>query len=317
MRYWTDQPERQPERVVLAWLLWWAVAPLACTTDQMRSIDLLVSEPSAPADCFVPSDCPANKPLCALGLCVECSEDLHCDDKKPACHRGSCVQCVSARHCPAGSGCNLGLSICALSCVEPSDCAGQKDAQCDVSAGYCVACTSDEDCVGKKAACQASTGRCVECSSDAHCPNSLRCNAAARCVACLADADCEQAVCDLADNACVECRSDGDCKMGESCEGRRCTAACAFDTDCKTGQTCRTELGLCAECAMSSDCARPDRGVCHQQGRCVECVADADCADPTRPGCVQATSRCAPCTRDAHCGAGQRCDLARTECVAD
>src|SRR6187399_1322998 len=115
----------------------------SCELYQGRSLDLFPGVTTDVVECHAATDCPRERAQCARGACVECLLDADCGPGQPACVGNRCVECRSAEHCASNQSCNGILNLCSLSCVEPSDCAGQPATHCSGELDVCVQCTAD------------------------------------------------------------------------------------------------------------------------------------------------------------------------------
>jgi hypothetical protein len=294
------------------------VALVCCNLYEGRTLEFFPEGNGALVECKVASDCPKDRALCARGACMQCLVDADCDPAHPACVGNACVECRSADNCARNQLCNGVLSVCALACTQPSDCAGQPASRCSNELDVCVQCLADADCTEpRNPACDVG-GRCVQCLEDAHCSSDRpRCDVATRtCVECLDSSQCDGRVCDPRDARCVDCLSDADCGPGGTCEpGRRCSLPCTGPADCKGRESiCDVASGLCRECTSAADCGGM-RPACNAEGRCVECVGNESCAMPGRPACIVATQRCGECNMDEHCAESMYCDLPEARCA--
>lgn len=292
---------------------------VACNLYEGRTLELFSDVDDAGAECRSSRDCPRERAFCARGECMQCLVDNDCDRRSPACVGNVCVQCRAAGDCASNQSCNTLLSECALTCSEPSGCAGQAEAICSSELDVCVQCLDDADCrEPRNPACDRG-GRCVECVADAHCPpDKPSCQLATRrCVECVDTSQCAGRVCDAVDSRCVDCLSDADCGEG-SCEldRRRCRTPCAGPDDCDSRKPlCDMSTGLCIECLADDACVEPMRPACSVDRACVECTSDAHCSTPGRPACIAATQRCGECTSDEHCVDTRHCDLPSARCA--
>jgi hypothetical protein len=301
-----------------------AVALVACVAScnlyEGRTLELFADVEEESAECRDARDCLRDRPLCARGACLQCLVDADCDGATPACVGNACVQCRAADDCAGNQSCNTLLSECALTCVEPSDCAGQRATLCSNELDVCVQCLGDGDCSEPgRPACERG-GRCVECMADVHCPTEKpSCQLAThRCVECVDTTQCDAGrVCDTRDSRCVDCLSDVDCGQGTcDVERRRCRLPCAGMEDCDARKPiCDAPTGLCIECLNDVACVDPMRPACSFDRVCVECTTDEHCSMPGRPACVAATQRCSECTRDEHCLETRHCDLESARCA--
>jgi hypothetical protein len=124
---------------------------------------------------------------------------------------------------------------------------------CDIDAGMCVGCATDDECAKKSAqtpACQ--QGHCYACTTDDQCSNAT------------------MPICDG-----HACRA---CDINMDCASKTATPACA-------------STGKCVECAANSDCAGT-KPVCNTSANtCRACASDAEC--PADPGVCMADGHCA------------------------
>lgn len=76
--------------------------------------------------------------------------------------------------------------------------------------------------------------------------------------------------------------------------------ACYLNTDCTGSQVCNTDIGVCVNCNVDSDCplATP---LCNADGnKCVACLTSSDCGG-SRTICDDATHKCVGCQSSADC----------------
>lgn len=104
-----------------------------------------------PPPCFVTGFCPTDCTRGGAG-CLGCDTSGDCGGPFPVCDRalGFCVECIDDADCEARFG-------------DPYD---------ECSAGRCVACQKDEDCMGDD---RCFGGLCGECFDSDHCPNGEVC----------------------------------------------------------------------------------------------------------------------------------------------
>ena len=103
----------------------------------------------------------------------------------------------------------------------------------------------------------------------------------------------------------------GGCKEEQRFEGE-----CATDADCPVGAYC---LGDLCACRSSEACAEGE--FCNSQHLCQRragCRENGDCPDPASTFCDVGSGQCIPktgCGSDAHCVAGQVCDVQAQRCI--
>ena len=264
---------------------WRAARPhLGRRNEKQRRTSTLVTPPSAAA---ATRECPAGKPACLEGQCVECAQDSQCADPlRRFCAGNVCVDCREAS--PASCG-NLGR-VCdptdgsCVECLEAAHCKTPAKSFC--AAKVCVGCQD-----GWPRRLQSADGalrsrqrrmRRVRRQLDLHrAPDPLLHRQPLRRLrdgdaSELRDVDAGKPVC-APDGACVECNTSADCTADVNkpiCVDRLC-AACTTD----------------AQCALKL----PDPGVClrHLGGRC---ATDAETIYVKRdPGCGPAGTAPCPC----------------------
>ncbi|MBH24162.1 MAG: hypothetical protein CMH57_06860 [Myxococcales bacterium] len=200
------------------------------------------------------------------------------------------------------------------------------------TAGFCQACSSDNDCVEPGALCIQINGTenvCARtCNSDNPCPRGFECRDVSQQVGvsdqCIPIADPE----DDYTRSCVipeeaECIEDRDCANGEWCNDEgRCEIGdrpeCQYNSDCAEGLVCAE--GACAEpepaaCLTSADCAEGELCI---DGTCVgeepdpaACEADDQCAEGMI--CLDGACSAPECIRSTDCAEGNVCVNARCE----
>jgi hypothetical protein len=172
---------------------WSALILLAAVCTGCRedsTLELFPKQPGPMKDtaCGEAPNCPPHAPICADGMCVECSVDPECKKDKPICLAGVCVTCVTDVDCP-DQACNAAKGTCTKRCAQPADCGKQT---CDTTRGYCVECISDGDCKPPRGTCEPLLGTCVDCAMPPQCPNCVACLPDAG--ACAAGTDCQSPV---------------------------------------------------------------------------------------------------------------------------
>jgi hypothetical protein len=241
--------------------------------------------PEVPIRCGANRPCPAGRPLCLGGQCVECDQDIHCaDPTRRFCAGNVCVDCRLAAATACG---NLGR-VCdpsdgsCVECLETADCKTAGQSFC--AGKVCVGCQAEPTvCKAPTGVCDPSSGACVECltSSDCTLPGALFCNG----------------------NRCVGCAMAGP----ETCAMRMPSRpACAPD-------------GTCVECRTSADCAAdPAKPICMAQV-CAACASDAECALKLGPDpgvCLRHLGgRCATDAETIYVRRGPPCGAAGTSAV--
>lgn len=190
--------------------------------------------------------------------------------------------------------------------------------------GLCQVCETQQDCVEENARCislnfdrvsRKGESICArDCEYNTDCPTGFECvnisdepGVPAQCLpkkdsnnlrTCNAGAD-------------LECVRATDCAVGESCVNNVCNgpkdAECTSNTPCGAGKECRNfkcEAVGSPECLTRSDCGATE--VCID-GECIKqnaaCVFNAEC-----DGGACVNGECvASCSKDADCGANERC----------
>jgi Cys-rich repeat protein len=139
---------------------------------------------------------------------------------------------------------------------------------------------------------------------------------------CKSDKDCPataQSHCELSSGKCVACVVDTHCKSNQICDNKTYTCtlkpgSCLSDINCTDKSRPYCVNSACVACRTDSECQRLYsclNGACQLTG----CNSDADCAaDPTNKRCAP-NKKCVLCTADAHCGAGQFCDMTSYTCA--
>jgi hypothetical protein len=110
-------------------------------------------------------------------------------------------------------------------------------------------------------------------------------------------------------NTCVVCVDNAACNDGEVCQAGVCKALqqCKTQKDCKSGTVCDTDMNVCVECLLSSDCSST-QGCIDQQ--CVErkpCTATSDCSKDGLV-CDRVAGVCVTCRTTQDCGVRQVCE---------
>ena len=252
----------------------------------------------------------------ASGMCVGCTADKECttDPSKGFCVAHTCTGCstAGATGCSARTD---GKTTCATAGTSAGQCVEcLADNQCtkDVAKGFCVAnactgcntsgatgCSARTDGKTTCATTGTSAGRCVECAADNQCMKDATksfcvSNACAGCQLAASSA-CSarlatKPVC-LASGAgagtCVECSGDADCTkdatksfcVSNACTGCQSAGANACSTRSTTKPVCLasgTGAGTCAECSTSADCQVTTKPICNSNA-CGACTADSQC----------------------------------------
>jgi hypothetical protein len=136
------------------------------------------------------TSCPADRPICLLGRCIECAGSADCKATgRCDVATNRCAACVegtptapSAAPCPGGTKCVAGACV-----------AGAAGAGAAVSAAAMQRCTGDADCPALAPICNMTTMQCGQCAHDADCTSdsSAKCDkVVGRCVPCDLDAVC-------------------------------------------------------------------------------------------------------------------------------
>ncbi len=114
--------------------------------------------------CLTHTDCPNNQPACKNNVCTGCTANYHCrDELYPFCSESQCLQCLTDNDCVTYG-------------FHKTDLYGGKIylKKCNTFGSfknYCVECTSNSDCSGKKICTSYDTCKEVECVTDKHCPS--------------------------------------------------------------------------------------------------------------------------------------------------
>ncbi len=175
-------------------------------------------------------------------------------------------------------------------------------------------CTSDDECFGATSHCDVGAGVCTGCASDEDCRGELRCDTATGiCRDCVTDAHCEdpRPICDAVSRQCTaRCSTIGDCL------GTGGPSVCDVDrgvcVDCVPSAllcTCETETFSCVGCIEDADCpaSAPYCGPSHECSP--ECDDDQGCPGGLR--CDATSRRCVECAKNAHCP-GETCQVDHT-----
>jgi hypothetical protein len=206
---------RRGGRAPVAWLSMLALA--ACEGefrfDERPDASDAAAIDAPPSGCATDVDCPLPSLHCNPdnGACIACLSDTHCTnaalpDCDPILHR--CVECSAPRDCAADQTCELTTHRCIGACRECFQCPTSSRG-CDESRRICVACVTNQDCVGSPngTVCDPTNALCVECTSDNSCapPRAICDRTRGRCVACLSAHDCaaDAPVCDPSTWQCV------------------------------------------------------------------------------------------------------------------
>ncbi len=134
--------------------------------------------------------CPANRPLCDYGVCVQCLDSFDCSETAPFCDgQGHCRPCADGT-----DSCLVRGAL--TTCEDDSQCTGTLDPICNVDGdpntpNSCVECLVDGDCPFPTAYCR-EDHVCVACLTDNDCgpPNPFCSPTTNRCVTCLDDSQC-------------------------------------------------------------------------------------------------------------------------------
>lgn len=299
----------------------------------------------AAIECTRSDECPAARPVCDGGACVECTgedddfcgDDEVCDEDSRTCVRTCTVDtdCETGRICTAGA--------CVEGCRSDRPCLGDatccNDACVDLETdprhcGVCgTTCGTGESCCA---------GDCTNTSTDP-----LRCGTCDRaCDATNGTASCAGGVCDItcdathgdcdsdADTGCeVDLRTATDCgACGEPCAVNHGTPSCASGTcaigscdtgylDCAggVGDGCEAQVSIdpdnCGACGTNCDAASSVTACVSSTCTVVSCsTGTGNCDGLASTGCETATG-----TDFANCGTcGNSCTLRGTNrtCVA-
>ena len=249
---------------------------------------------------------------------------------------GACVECMSNGDCTTGTtpSCNTATKTCG-SCADGMKNGAEAGTDCG---GTCKACNGDTcsgtgdclsgKCVDKVCCDTACSGTCKACNVpgsvgtctsapaeqlDPLC-NALVCDGAGACktaagAPCSVDANCASGVC-IATTCRIPTNSSAKCKEDAVCASGLCTnsvcIACGADSQCKSGEcaapTCKAPGG--AICLTDPECAG---GSC-QSYFCLlsnssACTTGTECKSGVCTG-----STCVPCTGDASCSGGAKCN---------
>ncbi|MGM0557193.1 MAG: lamin tail domain-containing protein [Myxococcota bacterium] len=227
-------------------------------------------------------ECPAQRPVCQAGACVE--ENSSCNNvctpgSDPRCkdidtveecddHDGDgCYEWGGEATCTDGWSCDPALGECAApDCSDQcqagaTQCSEEQIQSCEEQGDGCLALSPPEDCPAGQA-CE--SGACVELQT---CEDEC------------ADGD---SLCS-ADEGRLVCRDDD----GDGC------LELVFEDSCPTGQECRN--GSCVEADTCRDECVSGETVCVQN-------QIAECTDTDGDGCVEFTS-------PTDCGSGQSCSV--------
>jgi len=160
-------------------------------------------------------------------------------------------------------------------CADDTTCPAPS--HCDLPSSTCVACVSDDHCIGV-------SGR----------PQ-----------------------CDTALHRCVECGNNTDCGSNAVCESSThlCVHVCTEDFQCSAPSShCNEILKRCYECTQNAECVSPSRPRCELlTGRCVQCTNSIHCSGATRR-CDVATFTCVECVEGTDCASGV-CNPATRTCI--
>jgi hypothetical protein len=163
-------------------------------------------------------------------------------------------------------------------CLSEADCA-RVDLHCslaDASAGACVACVSNTDCLDPALPrCNPSLNRCVACDVGADCRQGEVCLAqptytcVPSCATAMLICPPRAAYCDPLRKVCLACTDSAQCGLGQTCDtvSGRC-GECVADSDCRRNPLVRCDrtTSSCVECLTTNDCSE---GVCSALGTCV------------------------------------------------
>lgn len=232
-----------------------------CSSDDHCADDLLCNSDGNCSPCREDSDCDGE--LCVReSYCSSCDPD-RCPADRPNCSGGECVECYASSQCPEDHGCQDGT--CVFEAIECSSSECDDHALLDVCTdeGVCGECETTWDCwwvFGQT--CHETLDICVQCNDDSGCWGSDRCTPEGECVECLTSDDC------------VDERWPG-------CNDNRCVGECVDDEDCTNpAEPVCFEQSHCVECADDSDCVGNPRGsTCSYYNECGECRDDDDCPD--------------------------------------
>lgn len=161
-------------------------------------------------------------------------------------------------------------------------------------------CTDDTACPLAGLHCDVSSGTCVACASDDHCVGVSG-----------------RPRCDTALHRCVECGDNQDCGNLSFCESsvHLCVRVCSEESGCVApSKHCDESNQRCFECTSNSECKDAARPRCELlTGRCVTCTNNTHCSGAT-PRCDVATFTCVECVNGADCASGV-CDPSTLTCV--
>ncbi len=199
------------------------VTPDAGVLDAGDPIDATVAvEASVPtpdaggggqARCVADPDCKLTTLHCDVvsGTCVACVVDAQCTTAgalrcDAALHR--CVECGVDVDCGTDAKCEPITRRCVSTCKSLTGCHDFAPF-CDISAGVCLRCHGDLECVipGDARTCDPANGKCVQCVIDGQCrAPALRCDrTTGTCAACLSASDCTTAGAPLCDPSTKTC----------------------------------------------------------------------------------------------------------------
>jgi Cys-rich repeat protein len=167
--------------------------------------DIVRTDADFGAECYSSRHCPAYRPHCHAGECVQCFSNLNCHDGvcDLASHR--CVECLDNGDCwDAAPICDS--ARCTRACTADADCSSGSLPFCEPERGLCVECVNSVQCSsGSRPVCDPDQNRCVECLVHSHCgfDEPLCSSFQGECVECLSAADCPDGkVCDLGEGEC-------------------------------------------------------------------------------------------------------------------
>ncbi len=250
------------------------------------------------------------------------------------------IGCTTSSQCTGGNVCDT-FSIQGGGCVPNCATSGTPCVDgggaplCDTDAGspgygVCFGCLHDSDCtVGSATICSA--GQCVHCTTNAQCmaesSTTPFCNGL--CVGCLTSADCHTAgtacstfnsqcepFCVLGGpSPCPPCSQNSDCPASDPvCNSTGTCVPSNFDAGqvmcgsvtCDSSQVCDTSTNTCVGCLSTADCHTPQAPICDTTAKaCVQCRTPSDCPYST-PGC--SGNVCGTCTTTANCPSPMTCD---------
>jgi len=233
-----------------------------------------------------------------------CAIATDCPDGS-TCYQGACTAVCSLGSCPEGQVCHPFEGVCVPICSSELDCGLNEQCQ----NGACVSVCMDlgQNC-NIQADCCSGT-----CGADGFCEEAAGCST---------NADCPNGICDLKTGTCAphESCDTVECPIGEICDS--VTFTCGPNDGPVGG------LGDCAVCATDDDCSGapyaclPFGGGSYCLSTCAshnDCISGFKCFTP--PGasdqlCIPGGYSCEKPCLQAGCPAGQTCDTASGECVA-